>query len=242
MISSSLEGSRDHASHTQLQESEREKMMNATSGQKCLEQFEKFNRPGLWAKTFAGLLIGQTGWYSTRCKLNWKLKATKSSRFYFQLQVSTLPTKDTEHGLLPTPVANPGNRTLNEEGKNIDKNGNRYGANLNQMAKSNLLQTPTNSMVTYQDFVQAGFHSSKRPEYSKIQLPTPTARDFRHSGSQKGYKKRKGKHVQALNEEVCWGPQGIGTGGQLSPLFVMSMMGFPENWTLLPFLNGETNH
>ena len=28
---------------------------------------------------------------------------------------------------------------------------------------------------------------------------------------------------------------------QLSPQFVMEMMGFPTDWTLLPFLNGEEN-
>jgi site-specific DNA-cytosine methylase len=32
-----------------------------------------------------------------------------------------------------------------------------------------------------------------------------------------------------------------GTTSQLSPQFVLEMMGFPTDWTLLPFLNGETN-
>jgi hypothetical protein len=32
-----------------------------------------------------------------------------------------------------------------------------------------------------------------------------------------------------------------GKTSQLSPQFVMEMMGFPTNWTELPFLNGETN-
>lgn len=31
-----------------------------------------------------------------------------------------------------------------------------------------------------------------------------------------------------------------GQTSQLSPQFVMEMMGFPPDWTLLPFLNGET--
>jgi len=84
--------------------------MNATCGQKCLEQFARFPRVGLWAKTFAGLLIGMKGWYSTKCKLTWKLKGTKSNRFYFQLVPSTLPTEGTEYGsadgeILPTPTA-----------------------------------------------------------------------------------------------------------------------------------------
>lgn len=99
------------ASRTQAQENDLAKRMNATCGPKCLEQFARFPRVGSWAKTFAGLLIGMTAWYSTRCKLTWKLKGTKSNRFYFQLQVSTLHTEGTEFGLLhkkemlPTPSA-----------------------------------------------------------------------------------------------------------------------------------------
>jgi hypothetical protein len=33
----------------------------------------------------------------------------------------------------------------------------------------------------------------------------------------------------------------LGTRSHLSPQFVMEMMGFPTDWTILPFLNGETN-
>jgi hypothetical protein len=32
-----------------------------------------------------------------------------------------------------------------------------------------------------------------------------------------------------------------GKTSQLNPLFVLEMMGFNPDWTLLPFLNGETN-
>ena len=35
--------------------------------------------------------------------------------------------------------------------------------------------------------------------------------------------------------------QETGKPSQLNPLFVMEMMGFPPNWTVLPFQNGETN-
>ena len=31
----------------------------------------------------------------------------------------------------------------------------------------------------------------------------------------------------------------FGTRSHLSPLFVEEMMGFPKNWTTLPFLNGD---
>src|SRR5690554_4301838 len=85
--------------------SDRAKMMTATSGLKCLELFEKFDRPGLLAKTFPALLIGQKGWYSKKCNLIWKLKATKYNRLYLQLQVSVPRTEGIGCGLLPTPRA-----------------------------------------------------------------------------------------------------------------------------------------
>jgi hypothetical protein len=61
------------ASHTVQQESGKAKRMNATCGPKCLEQLEKFSHVGLWAKTFGALLIGTGEWYSTKCRLTWKL-------------------------------------------------------------------------------------------------------------------------------------------------------------------------
>ena len=76
---------------TQVQESDLAKKMRDTSGRKCLEQLGKFSRVGLWARTFADLLIGTGDWYSTRCNLTWKLKATKCFRFYFQLVPSMHP-------------------------------------------------------------------------------------------------------------------------------------------------------
>ena len=93
------------ANHTAQQESDLAKKMNATYGQRCLERFERFNQVGLWAKMFSALLIGMEGWYSTRCKLTWKLKGTKYNRMYFQLQASTLPIEEIEFGLWPTPTS-----------------------------------------------------------------------------------------------------------------------------------------
>jgi hypothetical protein len=97
------------ASLTAQPENDLEKKMTATSGRRCLGRFEKLNQATLWAKTFAGCLVGMEGWFSMRCSLTWKLRGTKSSRFYFQLAPSTLPTEETEFGLLPTPQAIDGN-------------------------------------------------------------------------------------------------------------------------------------
>lgn len=100
MTSSLLEASLNYASPIQPQENDLAKKMRDISGQRCLEQFGKLSRHGLWARTFSDLLIGMEGWYSKRCRLTWKLKGTKFNRMYFQLYPSTLPTEGTEFGLL----------------------------------------------------------------------------------------------------------------------------------------------
>jgi len=76
------------------------------SGRKCLESLERFAPPTSWRRTFVVSLVGMKGWFSTRCALTWKVKATKSARSYFQLQASTRRTAETEFGSwLPTPTA-----------------------------------------------------------------------------------------------------------------------------------------
>lgn len=135
-------GSRDHANHTHSQGSARAKKMSAIYGRKCLDAFGRFARNGLWAKTFSELLIGTGDWYSTRCRLIWRLKATKSRRMYFQLVPKTLPTEGTGFGLLPTTRARDGVKGSDREmtfkdGKwqNLDKNGTPYGMTLEQAVR-----------------------------------------------------------------------------------------------------------
>ena len=86
-----------------LQANEKDQKMNATSGQRCLELSESVNRVGSWARTFAGLLIGRTDWFSKRVALTWKLLGTPSNRLLFQLVPQAMrPTDATEFGLLLT--------------------------------------------------------------------------------------------------------------------------------------------
>lgn len=127
------------ASHIVQQESEKAQQMNATYGRKCLEQFERFPRAGSWQKTFAALLIGMEGWSSTRCRLTWKLKATRCSRFFFQLQVSERRIEGTGFGLLHTPRA----VMIEEPKQKTRKNSMKTGLNLAQVVK--LLPTPRSS-------------------------------------------------------------------------------------------------
>ena len=227
-----------HANHTHPQESDLEKKMTDTSGLKCLEQFEKFNRCTSWAKMFAASLIGMEGWYSTKCRLIWKLKATKCSRFYFQLAPSMLRTDETEFGLLlKTPAA------MDAYSEKLSKKEQKFG-NSGTLAQEvatgfiyqrGLLPTPT-AMVgdTYADRSKNA-HLRHTPNIATLavkgMLPTPMASDC-------------GDKVTGLENQdslVKIAREATGKTSQLSPQFIMEMMGFPNDWTLLPFLSGETS-
>jgi hypothetical protein len=71
-------------------------------------------------------------------------------------------------------------------------------------------------------------------------LPTPTARDTQGPQAME-YKKWKGLPHNNMQSVPGVIRELTGSTSQLSPQFVMEMMGFPTDWTLLPFLNGEEN-
>ena len=176
--------------------------MFATNGPRCLEQFGKFSRPGLWQKMFAALLIGTRGWYSMKCRLTWKLKATKSHRFYFQLVASTPRIDENGFGLLPTPKL---------------FNGTRNGR---KSSNANL----------------GGSHAVELTELmAKGLLPTPIASDSRNLGGPKDNSVKRRLEIRKQVDLTMM------VDGQLSPLFILEMMGFPPNWTELPFLIGRKN-
>ena len=129
--------------------------------------------------------------------------------------------------LLPTPMACEGH-------KNMSCSKQKYISN---MARDGLLPTPTNSMATYQDLEQAKYHSSKRPKYSEILLPTPTSSSDTKGGCTRPNPKRQNDTLAHSIHGMIGEP---GKTSQLNPRFVAEMMGFPPNWTELPFLNGET--
>jgi hypothetical protein len=267
MTSSSRVASRNYANHIQVPESEKERKMSDISGRKCLEQLEKFNHVGLWAKMFSALLIGQEGWYSTRCKLTWKLRGTKYGRMYCQLQVSTLPIEEIGFGLLPTP------KTLEAPSASWEKRNpeSKYkpGVTLTDMKVWGLLPTPTamdstNATATMKSSqVKEGSMHSVTPTraMSMGMLPTPRTSDMNHPGvhgqggqdlrtviagmlptptCQDAKQKENSPSQQHKVQELAIRVAG-GTGSQLNPLFVLEMMGFPPDWTELPFLSGETN-
>jgi hypothetical protein len=66
-------------------------------------------------------------------------------------------------------------------------------------------------------------------------LPTPVASDDRDRGGPKD------KSVQRRLEIGKQVGLTMMVDGQLNPRFVLEMMGFPPDWTALPFQSGETN-
>jgi hypothetical protein len=193
------------------------------------------------------LLIGMEGWYSTKCKLIWKLKGTKYGRFYCQLFPSMLPTEGTEFGLLPTPKTMDGMAENVNSGKELKlingsfvnirpKDGMRFGPSLNDIARHRMLPTPTamdstNATATMKS-TQVKEGSMDSVTLSRLILQTPRASDKNIHWKTENWKEDDlGSQINEM----------FGTRSHLSPHFVLEMMGFPTDWTLLPFLNGETS-
>ena len=65
-------------------------------------------------------------------------------------------------------------------------------------------------------------------------LPTPTLQEFTNSTFPPSQKKR-------LHIVGYFLRKGISPHSLLNPQYLEEMMGFPKDWTLKPFLNGETN-
>ena len=159
---------------------------------------------------------------------------TKYNRLYFQLVPSTLHTVEKEFGLLPTPTTQEiihANAEISETGRRIAPNGNTHSMNLADRAYRGLIPTPDCSDRRSDKSKQWGLTNYAR----NGMLPTPDA-----ASGKTGYmgKNREGK--QQNLETVIRNSDDSLNSQQLNPQFVAEMMGFPVNWTALPFLNGET--
>ena len=242
-----------HASHTAWPESGKERQMSAICGLKCLGQFERYNRAGLWAKTFSALLIGMEGWYSKKCRLTWKLKGTKYNRMYFQLAPSMLPTGGTGFGLLlKTPCAADGHtERLSKKEQRLGNSGTlAQEVQTGFVYQRGLLPTPNimdtlppkegEAMKRIANGARKGRTApSNLREYVNPKsweaytlLPTPMSQDGQNSTAPAS---------QAGRDTLPGMVAATGTTSQLNPQFVLEMMGFPPNWTELPFQNGATN-
>ena len=127
------------ASHSRLQENEKELTMTAISGLKCLESSKKPNQDGLLERMFLGSSI----WHSTMCKLTWKENITKSGNSYYRLLPSMRDTEETASSLLPTPTAQQYGTSQNGKRKDGTTYKQAGKPSLHTMARHNLWPTPT---------------------------------------------------------------------------------------------------
>ncbi len=198
------------ASPSASPESERERMMIATSGRRCVELLMRFDRVGWWGKMFSAFLIGGGGWCSNRCKLTWSLRGTRYGRTFCRLRVLARRTSEIGSFLLPTPTV------MDSE-------------EIRQFRKDTIegFRRGLKPSMTLTHYMVAGF------------LPTPTASDSKGSyreNSSAFLKRLEHSRGVSLSEEL----QRL-TGGhfRLNPRFVLEMMGFPPDWTALPFQTGS---
>jgi len=230
------------ASPTAPLESGEVKRMSAIYGQKCLEQYARFPRVSSWAKTFAASLIGTEGWYSTRCALSWKVLGIKSRPLLYLRAVSVRPTEESGYGLLPTPMAQSRETTEEQTIERQKKYGGKTRAMyLENFAVMGMLPTPNafdwNTPRKPETFKKAqerhkakGVNLQNPLKQMAVMgiLPTPQA--------QEGDKITGLENQDSITKRVR---EITGTTSQLNPRFVAEMMGFPPNWTELPFLSGE---
>jgi hypothetical protein len=195
--------------HTQWQASDLERKMSDTSGQRCLERFGKFSRHGLWAKTFSALLIGQEGWYSTKCRLIWKLKGTKYNRMYFQLAPSTHHIVGTESGLLlKTPTKMDGEVSSGKKNPVTGNSGTLAQEIMSgyepTMQKLGLLPTPTamdstgaTATMKSTQVKEGSMHSvTLNRAMAMGMLPTPQQRDWNTPEKPENWEKRRQFHAE----------------------------------------------
>ena len=168
--------------------------------------------------------------------------------------MSTRRTEGIGSGLLPTVKANESKRNL-VNGKNRSlTTGQRFGIGIEQMAKSGLLPTPNcmdvlppkegEAMEKLANGARAGRTApSNLREYvnpaswdayiNQGLIPTPTATSDSLGGCTRSDEKRQSDtlahHIHAATNATP------GTTTNLNPAFVAEMMGFPPDWTELPF-------
>jgi len=130
---------------------------------------------------------------------------------------------------------------MERQKKQMKKGNTPFTPGLNVMAQAGLLPTPTTQEPSsHCEVNEQGRRMTKDGKDShslnlgrmvtQNLLPTPTSDD--------NPQKNTGKRNQDGLQKRAY--QTTGKTSQLNPRFVAEMMGFPTDWTILPFLNGET--
>ena len=180
-----------------------------------------FSSPGIKDLAVAGLLPTPTAIEVHNSekvsKVKGKQETLKSRENGLNIQNSLMNFLDF-NGMLPTPIASDIHHA--ERVQKLKESGAETMA-----SRKNGASRP-NGLMDYLDF--SGM------------LPTPTAQIIKHSHKKEYWEKRMKDGRQEDLSMIIHGQCGINS-QQLNPQFVLEMMGFKPDWTLLPFLSGETN-
>jgi hypothetical protein len=156
------------------------------------------------------------------------------NRLYFQLVPSTHRTDVIGFGLLPTATT---------------QDFKRRGPNSRQQGLSNtenwmgMLPTPTaingsgaTASMKSTQVKEGSMHSVTLSRWANM-IPTPSTRDYKGARTTEKLEEKGRTELNSLPDFFAQ----FGKTSQLNPPFVLEMMGFPPDWTALPFLSGETN-
>jgi hypothetical protein len=164
---------------------------------------------------------------------------------------STHHTEEIEYGLLqndllPTPTLQDARIGINNIGGSQHRmeRGSVALADIvlgltNQMLPTPTLNDMTNSTIPKSQIKRNNLAGVILREVEKGLLNTPTASDKNGGCTRTNPKLQMGSSL--VNQIHGITKQPIGKTSHLNPPFVLEMMGFPPDWTLLPFLNGKTN-
>ncbi len=211
-------GSHDHANHSVRPGSEKARKMTVTSGRNISGLYKKSDLVGLLAK----MLLDSSVWASTKCFLTWKVQTTPAKRLLFQLVPSTPHIEGIESGssqeemLWATP-------------NTMDHLPQRSPEALHRLATTHRKGRTRPSNLREQV-----------DQATSIMWPTPSATPRGpHTGAIAGQVAPDGKsRVSAKGTK--WGAtletaviiqEGTQISGQLNPMWVEWLMGFPIGWT-----------
>jgi hypothetical protein len=191
-----------------LQDEERAwKESEADYFSRSLDLSEKFDLPLFSSKTYQ--LSEIADWIQSQKKF--PMRGMIAGGRIYQLQRLERGTKEIDGGYLPTPVA-----TLR---------GSRKGATFNSKSRRQTdrtldLYAKTFPTPTAQDYKRRGPNSRQRGLSNIENFPTPTARDFRTPCEADMNRNTPSLATIAYQ-----------TGGQLNPMWVEWLMGYPVEWT-----------
>jgi len=218
------------ANLSQSQENKNQTKMTEISGKKLLELSKSPDPLGLLEKTLMELLNS----ISIQFLRTWKEKTTPQGSLIFQLQASVRGMKGKGSGLLRTPTTGDAKVGMN----NIKGNAHRVKNGSIQLVDQILFPTPRASgqekaeTVIKRKGIKAAMKHNLTAAVQMFQNPTAERVEQTKSGAFTLQKKNKPymKYGENLKDMKNYSND-VKTGGQLNPVFVEHLMGFPMNWT-----------